>query len=293
MIDYRTITCTNDNAVSCTFGYYFTPFVLVDASGIYGADFEVSMTENTMTDGSTYHGTTVKQRNIVLTVADKEDHRANRELLYAVFKPRAFGTLVYRDQKENFERQIGYQVESINIEQGASYSATISLLCPDPYFEETTDHMISISEWQGHFMFPHMFPTSGEPIGSKSDVQLTTIRNDYAGEDLGLTFRITVSGNVKNPSITHVEKNQIMQIGTDAMPLNLIFGDVLEITTGINNKHVYLIRSNMKTEINQYLSEQSEYIQLSRGNNTIGYSAASGVSYMAINISYRYRYLGV
>ena len=37
-------------------------------------------------------------------------------------------------------------------------------------------------------------------------------------------------------------------------------GDVVIITTAVNNKHVYLIRGETKTEVNEFVTEESKYI---------------------------------
>ena len=46
-------------------------------------------------------------------------------------------------------------------------------------------------------------------------------------------------------------------------------------------------------EINEYLDEESEFIQLMRGENTIGYAADSGDGYLSETVTFRYKYLGV
>ena len=70
-------------------------------------------------------------------------------------------------------------------------------------------------------------------------------------------------------------------------------GDVVIITTETNNKAVYLVRDGVKQEINEYLDEDSDFIQLQHGTNTIRYTADAGEDYLNVTVSYRFRYLGV
>ena len=65
----------------------FSPFLLEDCDGIYTVKNTVTTSENTMTDGATYQGSTTQMRNIVLTLRDhpKADHQENRTLLYNLF----------------------------------------------------------------------------------------------------------------------------------------------------------------------------------------------------------------
>lgn len=48
-----------------------------------------------------------------------------------------------------------------------------------------------------------------------------------------------------------------------------------------------------KKEINEYLDEDSDFIQLQHGTNTIRYTADAGEDYLNVTVSYRFRYLGV
>lgn len=84
-----------------------------------------------------------------------------------------------------------------------------------------------------------------------------------------------------------------IQIGTDDYPFDMEPGDVVKITTGTNEKNAYLIKGGETQKINEYLDEESEFIQLVHGANTFIYDAASGVDYLNVTIKYRFRYLGV
>ena len=67
-------------------------------------------------------------------------------------------------------------------------------------------------------------------------------------------------------------------------------GDVVTITTATGNKHVTLTRNGVTTEINHYLTEDSVFIQLMRGENSIGYDASSGEDSLLVDLSYQLKY---
>ena len=100
-------------------------------------------------------------------------------------------------------------------------------------------------------------------------------------------------GAVTNPAIYHTEQDLYIKIGTQNNPLSIGRGDILRITTGTNEKAVYLVQGEQETEINEYLDEGSDFIQLVHGKNTFTYAADSGRDYMNVTITYRFRYLGV
>lgn len=291
----RSITCRNEDGIEVKFSNTFSPWLLEDCDGIYSVKNTVTISENTMTDGGTYQGSTTQVRNIVLTLRDhpKANHQENRTLLYNLFKPKSFGTLTYLEDDGAESRSIEYQVESVDPDGvNRARQATVSLLCPDPFFVAPSDITVTMAGWISYFEFPHEFPPEGEEFEARVEEKLKTIDNTSAADNIGLTITILAAGAVTNPSINHVEQQEQITVGTSAKPMNMVAGDVVTITTGTNNKHVYLTHNGVQTEINEYLSEDSEFIQLERGSNTIGYTAEAGENYMTVEISYRYRYLG-
>ena len=73
----------------------------------------------------------------------------------------------------------------------------------------------------------------------------------------------------------------------------MVAGDIVNIVTEKGNKNVTLTREGVTIGINNYLSEDSEFIQLGVGNNHIGYDASEGVSNLSFKITYTFKYNGV
>lgn len=290
----RKISCVNENGVQLDFTDAFTPWLLENCEGIYEVRNNVATSENTMTDGSTYQGSSTEMRNIVLTLRDlpEADHAANRRFLYSLFKAKSPGVFTYYEGET--EKRIDYYVESVEIDSvPRSRRATVSLLCPDPFFVDLDDISVQMAGWVANFQWQHEFSAQGEEFGYRTAEYMKTIENESAADHIGLTITIEAFGPAQNPSITHVEQGESIEIGTESQPLNLVSGDKVIITTHTNNKHAYLVRDGVKTDINEYLSEDSEFLQIMSGDNTFGYSAASGDSYLSVTISFRYRYTGV
>ncbi len=286
----RWIKCSNKDGYSITFDEVgLTPFLLVDADGCYDVANEVTISSNTMSDGGAYQGSVAKVRNIVLTLKDLTNHVYNRNLLIALFKSGEPGEMLFHEGEN--ERIIDYYVESLNSTgQYGARTYTVSLLCPDPFFYATNDVTVFMANWVSNFEFQHNFLASGEELGYRSLQALQQIENKNAADNIGMVIEIHANGGVTNPSVTRVEGNETITVGTVAKPMNMIAGDVIRITTSNNDKHVYLIRNDVTTEINEYLTEDSVFIQLMRGMNDIGYNADSGVSNMVVSISYRLKY---
>lgn len=269
----------------------FSPFLLADCDGLYGIENNVTMSDNTMTDGATYQGSVAKKRNIVLTLKTKENHRLRRYELYQLFSQGTKGTLTYMEDET--ERAINYYVEKVDVDSVKNVrTATVSLLCPDPYFEATADKELTMAGWEQEWEFIHEFVAEGEEFGRRVQEKIKTIENTSGAKGIGITIEIYANGAVSDPQITHVESGDYIKVGTEAHPLNMVSGDILTVTTQTNNKKVKLTHGGTTTEINEYLDEGSEFIQLQAGINTIGYSAGSGESNMTVKLIYREKYLG-
>lgn len=286
----RSITCTNKNGIRCTFGEGgFSPFLLADADGLYSKTMNVNTSSNNGVDGSVYHSSTLKQRNIVLTLKDIGNYVENRAFLNALFEEKTLGELLIRDGGE--ERKIDYIVEKVTSDGINAYRTyQVSLICPDPYFYDLYDTSFTMSSFMPSFSFRHAFAADKEELGYRQKEKIKVIRNDQSIDGTGMTIQIEANGSVKNPVIAKIETGEHITIGTDAKPLILVAGDVVTITTENGNKRVDLAHDGAVSSINQYLSEDSAFIQLSRGTNSIGYSASSGIDSMIIKISYRQRY---
>lgn len=289
----KKIVCKNEDNVEIEFSYEDdAEFFLISCDGIYSVSNNVVTSENTMTDGSTYQGSTTKQRNIVITAEFDSDYQSRRDFLYKIFKPKSPGTFYYTENAE--QREIEYRVEGIEIDEaGVCRNVVISLICPDPFFKDPADTTVTMAGWEPCFEFVHEFTSELEEFGVRIAELVKTVENDSAADYIGIEVIMEALGAVRNPVLYHMQQDIHIQIGTDDYPFDMEPGDVVRITTGTNEKNVYLIKGGEETKINEYLDEESEFIQLVHGSNTFIYDAASGVDYLNVTIKYRFRYLGV
>lgn len=292
----RSVTCVNHaNGKSIEINEHsFAPVFLASLDGIYASDYEVAVSNNTMTDGGVYQGSREKVRNIVITAIDQPNNvynRDTRDILRDVFRKNETGTLIYHEDGAE-DRQIDYYVESIRPEGSGHRLITISLICPEPHFTDTADTTVYMANIVGLFEWPHEFKEEGEEISIFLTSRLVNIVNDKAVSEVGFTAKIETTANITNPSLTRVEGNEHIQIGSAEKPFKLRVGETLTITTGINNKHLKLTKDGVTTEVNEYLTEDSEFFNLITGDNHIVYNADTNVDTMQVFIEYRNLYDG-
>lgn len=299
----RRIICTNENKIAVEFNYDFAPFFLKSVEGIYGISANVTTSENTTVDGSTYQGSTVKERNIVITAQMDGNYKENRDFLYRVFKLKSAGIFTYIEDGDT--KQIDYMVEDIDIgEDGIVRDIVVSLVCPDPFFRDLKDIEVKMAAWIDGLEFPVCLPEEGIEFGYRQADLVKEIGNDTGADNIGIMAVIRADGAIKKPAIHHSETGEYMKL-----EISLERGQAVIITTGQNKKKTWLLEDvgqdeisekgyealieEKGTNINEYISEGSEFIQLQHGINTITYAADSGLDYMNVSIFYRLLYLGV
>jgi len=290
----RKVECVNKDGVSIIFDESkWNPFILMKIEGIYDTEYRHTMPENTMTDGNTYLGGVQAARNIVLYVQDmreESDYVVNRGAIDAVFKEGEGGTLFFTEGNSRAKKTT-YVVEKITSD-GMYYKRVheISLICCDPKMYDRYDATVHASEWRRAFTFPHRFPPEKEAFGYKSPERLVTINNRNAADNSGMEIIITGNGTITNPRLTVSETGSFIQIGRDDKPFSLRPSQKLVICTEVGNKHIWLEEDGERTEINQYMTNDSSWIVLPRGISTMGYDARTGAEYISLKIVYKLRY---
>lgn len=284
----RIITCTNANGEAIILTERkLDPFILCSAQGIYTTDMNVITSENSMMDGGIYQGSVMNIRNIVLTIKDIEGHDANRELIDVVFDKNIIGTLEVQDGTHR--RAIDYYVEKVETTATPiTRLTTISLICPDPYFYDPAMSNVFIASLVPKFEFIHEFSEYGEEIGRYSNQRLGTIYNKSADDKIGVTMIVKALGHIENPIFTLIETQEHIALGTLDHTFGMEYGDIITVNTITGQKNVYDANGN---SINAYLTEDSTFFQLHKGENTIGYAADTGADYMTITVMYRYKYV--
>ena len=287
--EIRNINCTNQLGYSINFGETsISPFVLVDVDGIYNYEYAVTTQDNGNIDGSSFIGSKLKERNIVITVVDIDRFAKNRELLDMVFS--CGGVLTYDDGVH--KRKINYTVEKVDCTDGTfqKRTTTISLLCTDPHFHDLEDNRIDMSYIESLFEFSHEF--TDEEISKIVKTQNIEILNNN-GTRASMTIIMSAIGDVVNPSISLQETGERMTIGVDGIrDFTLQADHKIMITTEINNCYVFLIDNmGMIFNINQYITADSSFLRLNNGINHIGYTAKSGADNLGVSITFKNSYL--
>lgn len=262
------------------------PYFLEGLDGIHEKSSELYGVSSAFGIGEFYVGENVVKRNINITGYFKDHFRERTLFLNNIFRNNDEGTLFYYD--DDFSAKIKCRVEKVEIEKsGAIRHFFVSLICFNPYFEETEEHIISLASWEGGIEFPLEILEDGLEFGTKNHNVAVIIENSTS-IDTGLKFILTATGTVKKPSIKNIVNQEILTLDYE-----LKIGDEVIITTGLNNKNIILKRNNEEININNYLLFGTKFLQLKPGINNIKILAEEGIEYLSTSISYSLLYEAV
>ncbi|MCM1089164.1 MAG: phage tail family protein [Muribaculaceae bacterium] len=281
------VKCENNNGLAAVFAYDHdsTEFFLDSLEGVYNMKNAVHTSQNATTDGSSYDGEALEQRNIVITANIRRNYRENRDYLARVFKKGAEGTFYHTEDGQT--RKIKYRVESIDIaDKGVLRPAVISLICPEPYFRDGTPTHIEMTNWENTFEFPCEIPEEGMEFGVRVKETIKIVDNNSTTA-IGIQMTIIAEDVVVNPAVMNVTTGERLKLLCTMEP-----GDQIVISTEQGNIDVILYRGGEKMDYNYTVDEENEsYIQLETGRNYINYTADAGEDYMNVNFDFENRYV--
>lgn len=283
MITIRSIICKNENGEEIEISYH-SDYFLSAVEGISGINTSLNLMQTAQIDGSVYIGERVEPRNIVLTVMIYQDLERKRHHLQRVFSPHKTGTLTYTG--DNISRFISYRVESLDIPDSNQPNkfATISLLCPDPFFRDVQEFTKNMADTIPLFTAPFALPPHGRALSVRVFQQEATIVNP-GDKDTGLTIVFHAArGTVTNPRLDNLTTGEYVQVN-----ITLSQGQKLVVNTNRGSKGVLLNGVN-KSHLKD---RESTFFQMRTGENVLKYSAESGQSNLDVYPKWTAEYWGV
>ncbi|AUN23159.1 phage tail protein [Clostridium botulinum] len=243
-------------------------------------------------DGISIDAITLKERLLPIVGGifgeSKEDLHRKRAFLSSFFNPRDKFSITYKDDAKT--RKIFGIVQDITFNGvvGVTQEFLVQVLCPNPYWIELEEYKTTIALWQGDFEFPLEIPPEGIEMGHRVSNLICNIANK--GDVLtGMKIQFKALATVVNPSLFNINTREFIKINR-----SLNAGDVLEVTTEINNKRIELIKSNgTKENVFYWLDLESDFLQLDKGDNLFRYDAEKGIDNLEVVIYHTPLYLGV
>lgn len=283
MIKSVTVTNTQGESITMELGKPTeSGFAVVNIDGLGPVQANINTTEIVTYDGSVFNTARGTERNIVFNLVFYGiDIEAIRHETYRYFPVKKQITIEVETDKRRC-RTTGY-VESNEPNIFSSLEdCSISVICPDSWFEDASDEGLNVIEYFGVdplFEFPFSNESLTEKLLEFGDIRTTFEETFYYyGEvDTGFTLKIHAIGNVGDVTIYDLETNNTMKILSSKLEAltgsALKSGDDIIISTVKGRKSARLLRDAKYINILNCLDRGSTWFELNQGENRFAYRA--------------------
>lgn len=276
-------------------------FVVTSITGLGSGTADINTTDVSTNDGSVYNSARAQTRNIVLSLQYlfKNTIEDVRHLSYKYFPIKKKVKLRIETDNRNLEIE-GYVESNEPDIFSKEESADISIVCPYPFFYSGDGVQTTIfSGIEPLFEFPFSNESLSENLLMMGAIQNKTENVIvYNGDvEIGVTITIHAIGDASGISIYNVTTRESMVINTDKIKTftgsGIIAGDDIIICTVKGRKSVTLLRAGNTYNILNCMDRNTDWFQLSKGDNVFAYVAETGTVNLQFKIENQLVYEGV
>lgn len=281
--------------------------IVTNVEGLGPPQATINGQEMATSDGMLYSSARAQTRNIVfyLRMMSRDANspfgylsiEQSRHLTYQFFPLKKEITIYIRtDTRRVFCK--GYVESNLPGIFSNEESAQISIICPDPYMYVEGDDRTVFSGTRGAFEFP-VEVVDPDKLINFGDIWIDTraILNYQGTVDTGIIITIHAMGPVENIRIYNVDTREQMLINTEIVKTvsGSEYGalDDIVISTVKGDRYCRLLRGGKFTNIIGALSKDSDWFQISAGNNGFAFTAEKGTDNLSVTFSYQNAYIGV
>lgn len=259
---------------------------LTEIDGLLPEKAVINITKLVNSDGSILNNARVESREITITVKPRGNIEENRQRLYDFFRVKKETVLHYKNDTRDLK--ITGVVESFD---GSLFEQTqtidITLLCMNPYFEDSTKTSEVMASVEDLFEFPFAIEKEGIEF-SRINKELVKVVKNKGDTETGLIIEMTATGRVVNPIIYNVDTREYF-----GLKIEMQLGDVIKINTNGLSKKVELLRYGETRNIINNIIKGNKWFKLETGDNTFTYKCESGEENINIKFTYSNVYEGV
>lgn len=267
-------------------------YATIEAAGMAAMDAVVNTESIPTTDAYVENGAHANIRNIVLSIKPLIDIELSRTKLYDYFQIKHKVSLRYIMDDKDYT--ISGIVETIDLNPFSSNVVIqVSILCPQPYWEDALKMITDISRITKLFEFPFSIESNNPIEVSRINSDIVKIVKNVGNVDTGVIVKILALGTVVNPEIYSVDERKMMKIN-----ITLHVGDEVYINTNAGSKSIKLKRDGKISNIINKLARNpnsldTHWFVLHTGLNRFACLADDGSEFMEVTVEHSNKYQGV
>lgn len=262
-------------------------YLVLACSGLTPPSASIFTGKSPNRKGVKYNGSTLNERNIVLSIKLLGDIEANRNALYEWTDTEQYCKVYYRNGTKNVYCEGHIQDCEADFFTDNEI-VSVAILCEDPYWKDLQEISAEISALLKQFTFPFAIDNAGIPFSTIRESNTTTIVN--SGAETGVKITLICHGEVSN--FTLFDANDT----TKRFTINTTLSDgwVVTIDTDGSPKTCIATKPDGSTaNLLKYVGNNPTWFALKKGRNVFGFTADSGLTDVEVFIGYENKYLGV
>jgi uncharacterized protein YkuJ len=261
-------------------------YIVTHISGLNPPSASLFTSKSPNRKGSIYNGSTLDERNVVVTIKILGDVEENRNALYEWVDTEQYIKIRYKNGMKNVFCE-GYVIDCSVDLFTANEVFSVAITCPDAYLKDLNEISIDITNLLKQFTFPFAIGKEGVPFSTIREGNDTAIYN--AGAETGVQFRIVCRGYVENLMIYNSNNvSETFKINTTLSPNSLVV-----IDTEANPKTCKEYREDGRViNLLKYVKNPT-WFQLKKGINKFGYISDTPTESVEMSIKFTNNYLGV
>jgi hypothetical protein len=262
-------------------------YIVTAVSGLKPPSASIFTAKSPNRKGVKYNGSTLNERNIVITIKILGDIEANRNALYAWVDTEQYAKIYYQNDIKSVYCE-GH-VEDCDVDLFSDNEImNVAIICEDPYFKDLEDISTDITSLMKQFKIPFAIKKEGVPFSTIRDNNVTVVFN--GGAETGAKFYIKTTDEVRN---------LVLYDATDATKRFVIRGSIpanwtIIIDTDASPKTCKAYRSDGTVQnMLPFVGANPTWFTLKKGYNKFGYTVDEGASNVTISVRFTNKYLGV
>lgn len=262
-------------------------YIVTNISGLTPPSASLFTAKSPNRKGAKHNGSTLNERQVVITIKILGDIETNRNALYPWIDTEQYCKIYYRNNSKNVYCE-GY-VEDCPIDVFVENEViNLAIVCGNPYWHDLEEIITEISKIIKHFTIPFAISNKGEPFSTIRENTEAVVFN--GGANTGAKFYIYTTGVVKNLLLydsADVSKQFLLRY---TIPANW----TIVIDTEGSPKTCKAFKPDGTTQnMMPFVGANPTWFELKKGYNKFGYTADVGMSNASIIIRFTNKYLGV
>lgn len=262
-------------------------YIVTHISGLNPPSASLFMAKSPNRKGAKHNGSTLNERQVVITIKVLGDIEANRNALYPWIDTEQYCKIRYRNGLKNVYCE-GF-VEDCPVDVFTDNEIiNLAIVCGNPYWHDLNEIAVDVAGVVNQFTFPFAIDSAGIPFSTLQETITANIFN--VGAETGMKITVRCNADIENLTIYDAADTS----RRFTLKTRLLKDWVLVIDSENSPKtcKVFMPDGSIENFL-KYVDNNPTWFTLRKGNNQIGFTADNGKDDADISIGFTNKYLGV